>query len=85
MASKFPFMRKRIAIWDDKAGNGLINPIKKWWWDLEWVDGKTVEPLKGTNRREIDLDGGRIADCGSYEDLVNRNLGFRRLAAIGEG
>jgi ABC-type multidrug transport system fused ATPase/permease subunit len=31
------------------------------------------------------VDGGRIADCGSYEDLVNRNLGFRRLAAIGEG
>ena len=62
VAIKFPFMRKRIARWDDKAGNGVINPIKKWWWDLEWVDGKTVEPSKGTNRREIDLDGGRIAD-----------------------
>ena len=61
-AIKLPFTRKWIAELDDKVGNGTINPIKKWWWDLEFVEGRTVEPTKGTNARELDLDGGRIAD-----------------------
>ncbi len=60
-AIRLPFMRRSIARWDDRVGNGSINLIKKWWWDLEFIDGKTVEPSKGTNRREIDLDGGRFA------------------------
>jgi ferredoxin len=61
-AIKLPFSRRWIARLDDRVGNGSINPIKKWWWDLEWRDGRTVEPSKGTNARELDLDGGRIAD-----------------------
>ena len=61
-AIKLPFTRKWIAELDDKVGNGSINPIKKWWWDLEFVEGRTVEPQKGTNARGLDLDGGRIAD-----------------------
>ena len=61
-AIKLPFTRAWIAELDDKVGNGSINPIKKWWWDLEWKDGRTIEPDKGTNARELDLDGGRIAD-----------------------
>ena len=61
-AIKLPFTRKWIAELDDKVGNGAINPLKKWWWDLEWKDGRTIEPEKGTNARELDLDGGRIAD-----------------------
>lgn len=61
-AIKLPFTRAFIAKLDDRVGNGSINPIKKWWWDLEWRDGKTVHPLKGTNARELDMDGGRIAD-----------------------
>ncbi len=60
-AIKLPFTRRWIARLDDRAGNGSINPIKKWWWDLEFVDGRTVEPRKGTNARELDLDGGRVA------------------------
>ena len=61
-AIKLPFTRKWIAHLDDKVGNGSINPIKKWWWDLEWVDGRTGFPSKGTNARDLDMDGGRIAD-----------------------
>ena len=60
-AIKLPFARKWIADLDDKVGNGSINPIKKWWWDLEWVEGRTVFPTKGTNARDLDMDGGRIA------------------------
>ncbi len=55
MAIHLPFTRKWIAKLDDKVGNGRINPVKKWWYDLEWVDGKSVKP-KGTNRRELNLD-----------------------------
>ncbi len=60
-AIKLPFTRSWIAKLDDKVGNGSINAIKKWWWDLEWVDGRATEPLKGTNARDLDMDGGRVA------------------------
>ena len=60
-AIKLPFTRGWIARLDDKVGNGSINPIKKWWWDLEWKDGRAIEPEKGTNARDLDLNGGRIA------------------------
>jgi len=44
-----------IAVWlDDKIGNGKRKPIKKWWLDLEIVDGVCVEPLAGVNQRDID-------------------------------
>ncbi len=61
-AIKLPFTRRFIAELDDKVGNGSINPIKKWWWDLEYKDGRAIKPEKGTNARGLDMDGGRIAD-----------------------
>ncbi|NNC91858.1 MAG: 4Fe-4S dicluster domain-containing protein, partial [Acidimicrobiia bacterium] len=61
-AIKLPFTRRWIATLDDRVGNGSINKVKKWWWDLEWKDGRTIEPAKGTNARELDMNGGRIAD-----------------------
>lgn len=60
-AIKVPATRRWIAQLDDKVGNGSINPIKKWWWDLEFKDGRSILPEKGTNARELDMDGGRIA------------------------
>jgi len=41
---------------DDWLGHGVRNPVKKWWLDLEIVDGICVEPRKGVNRRDLDLD-----------------------------
>ncbi|MDJ0767353.1 MAG: reductive dehalogenase domain-containing protein [Ilumatobacter sp.] len=61
-AIKLPFARSWIARLDDQVGNGSINPVKKWWWDLQWKDGRTIVPEKGTNARGLDPDGGRIAD-----------------------
>lgn len=61
-AIKLPFTRAFIAKLDDRVGNGSINPIKKWWWDLEFRDGRTILPEKGTNARDLNPDGGRIAD-----------------------
>lgn len=60
-AIHLPFLRGSIARWDDRVGNGSINLLKKWWWDLEFVNDRTVEPSKGTNRRELDLNGGKFA------------------------
>ena len=49
-----------IATWlDDKLGNGKRVAAKKWWFDLEMVDGIAVKP-KGTNER--DIDPGRKVD-----------------------
>lgn len=41
---------------DDKLGHGNLNPAKKWWFDLEVIDGVCVEPVKGVNRRQLNLD-----------------------------
>jgi len=41
---------------DDKLGNGELNPAKKWWFDLEVIDGICVEPVKGVNRRGLNPD-----------------------------
>jgi len=40
---------------DDVLGHGLRNPAKKWWLDLEIVDGICVEPRKGVNQRDLNL------------------------------
>jgi len=40
---------------DDWLGHGIRNPAKKWWLDLEIVDGICVEPRKGVNKRDLDL------------------------------
>ncbi len=56
-AIKLPFARSWIARLDDTLRNGSINPAKKWWVDIEVIDGKPVEPTKGANPRELNLAG----------------------------
>lgn len=53
-AIHLPFTRGWLAKLDDKVGNGRLNPIKKWWFDLEIVGGK-VGPAKRINARELNL------------------------------
>jgi len=60
-AIKLPFTRPWITSLDDRFRRGSINPVKKWWFDLEWKDKRTVVPQHGTNARDLDLDGGRVA------------------------
>ncbi|MCY4338880.1 MAG: hypothetical protein OXD47_08790 [Gammaproteobacteria bacterium] len=52
-AMNLPFTRKWIARLDDKVGNGLINPVKKWWWDLDSDREGNIIPAKRTNRRQF--------------------------------
>ncbi|RMF08260.1 MAG: Fe-S protein [Alphaproteobacteria bacterium] len=56
-AIHLPFSRRWIARLDDKVGHGRRNPVKKWWWDLEIIDGVATHPRAGTNARDLDLDG----------------------------
>ena len=45
-----------VATWlDDRLGYGVRNPVKKWWLDLEIVDGRCVAPTRGVNERDLDL------------------------------
>jgi reductive dehalogenase len=54
-AIHLPWARRWIVRYDDRVGNGSINPEKTWWTDLEIVDGKVVPP-KGVNRRNLSVD-----------------------------
>ena len=56
-ASHIPGAAKALAKLDDKLGNGSINPMKKWWWDLEMVDeGPYTLSENGANTRELQTD-----------------------------
>jgi ferredoxin len=50
-----PFLTPVAVHLDDLLGHGIRNPAKKWWLDLEVVDGICVEPRKGVNQRDLDL------------------------------
>ncbi len=53
MAMHLPFTRKWLADLDDKVGNGRINPLKKWWWDLDTdAEGNIVEARR-VNERQL--------------------------------
>lgn len=44
LAMTVPKAAKALAKLDDFVGNGEINPVKKWWWDLEMVDDGAYRP-----------------------------------------
>ena len=51
-----------IAVWlDDALRQGVRNPVKKWWLDMEIVDGVCVDPTKGVNQRDLNLDHKIVA------------------------
>ena len=52
-AMNLPFTRRWIARLDDAVGNGLINPVKKWWWDLDADEDGNLVPAARTNRRQF--------------------------------
>ncbi len=54
-AMNVPAMRKWIADLDDKVGNGKINPVKKWWWDLDTDDEGNIVPARRINARELEF------------------------------
>lgn len=62
-----PQARRAIIDYDDAAGGGLRNTVKRWWFDLEIVDGAVVKP-KGVNER--DLSPGRDEKLAKAQKLA---------------
>jgi ferredoxin len=63
-----PASREAIIREDDEAGNGLRNPVKRWWFDLEMIDGVAMKPAGGTNERDLNL--GREQKLASIQKLA---------------
>ncbi len=54
LATHFPSTAPLLSRIDDWLGNGSINPIKKWWWDLEaGTNGGKIAKVANVNRREL--------------------------------
>jgi hypothetical protein len=53
LAIRVPAARKTLVKLDEKLGRGGRNPVKRWWFDLEVVDGISVAPRAGTNERDL--------------------------------
>jgi hypothetical protein len=61
LSIEVPQSRRALIDYDDAAGGGSRNLVKRWWFDLEIVDGAVVKP-KGVNERDLDLErGGKLA------------------------
>lgn len=57
LAMSVPQAAKALAKLDDTIGKGRINPVKKWWWDLEMVDDGAYRPaFTAVNRRDLQPD-----------------------------
>ena len=56
-ASNIPSLAKPLAKLDDLVGNGELNPIKKWWWDIELYEDGGYKPVrKPINLRNLQRD-----------------------------
>ncbi|MDG1737956.1 MAG: reductive dehalogenase [Paracoccaceae bacterium] len=54
LASNVPAAAPALTKLDDKLGNGGLNDVKNWWWDLELKDdGGYKAPAQPVNRREL--------------------------------
>ncbi len=57
LSIEVPESRRALIEYDDSTGGGERNPVKRWWFDLEVVDGVVVKP-GGANERNLDLGRG---------------------------
>lgn len=63
MAINAPASAKTLAQLDDRLGRGSINPVKKWWWDVEIDEqGQRFVAAEDTNTRELALELKLVED-----------------------
>jgi len=62
-----PAARRALIDYDDAIGAGARNPLKRWWFDLEIVDGAAVRPAAANER---DLDFGRAEKLARTQKLA---------------
>ncbi len=68
LAIEVPEARAAIIANDDSDGGGLRNQIKRWWFDLEIVEGVAIKPVAGSNQR--DLTFGRSQKLATEQKLA---------------
>jgi ferredoxin len=56
LSIEVPAARRALIDHDDRTGGGERNPVKRWWFDLEMVNGVAVAPPAGVNERDLDMD-----------------------------
>jgi ferredoxin len=62
-----PQSRRALIDYDDATGGGSRNPVKRWWFDLEIVDGVARKPAAANER---DLDPGRAEKLAKSQRLA---------------
>lgn len=67
LSIELPQSRRALIDYDDAAGGGSRNRVKRWWFDLEIVDGVAVRP-QHTNER--DLSPGREEKLARTQKLA---------------
>jgi hypothetical protein len=55
LSIQVPSARRALIDYDDQMGAGMRNAFKRWWFDLEIINGVCVSP-SGVNERDLDLD-----------------------------
>ncbi len=68
LSIEVPESRRQLIEHDDRSGGGERNPIKRWWFDLEIVDGVALRPRAGVNER--DLDPSRTEKLAGVQKLA---------------
>ncbi len=96
-ASHIPAAAPLLAKLDDKVGKGRLNPVKKWWWDIERKpNGHFDVPAAPVNARDLqtDLDlkftdqtlavypAPLAPHPWPYPDPMNREAGIKAHAAL---
>lgn len=67
LSIEVPESRRALIDYDDTSGGGGRNPVKRWWFDLEIVDGVVVRPAAANER---DLDFGRGEKLAASQKLA---------------
>jgi len=67
LSIEVPEARRALIDHDDATGGGGRNPVKRWWFDLEIVDGVAVRPAAANER---DLDFGRAEKLAQNQKLA---------------
>jgi ferredoxin len=67
LSIELPASRRALVEYDDASGGGQRNPAKRWWFDLEIVDGVAVKPAAANER---DLDLGRAEKLAKTQKLA---------------
>ncbi|EEB83384.1 4Fe-4S dicluster domain-containing protein [Roseobacter sp. GAI101] len=96
-ASTIPAAAPLLAKLDDALGRGGLNPVKKWWWDIEQQrSGDVTKPSHPVNARGLQRDLDLRAKDQTmavypaplaphpwpYPDPMNREAGIKAHAAL---